>query len=1101
MSDSADITSSSSSGVHLVSSDVSIGNGAVWTDTELGDGGELFVEDGGLAVNTLVDKGDLTVDAGGVASGVTVTGDWDENGYFEVDGGTITDLTVEKQGWGIVNSGSINNVLVTDSGYIEIAALADNVTVSNGGGIEVDSTGVVRNLTVGPGGTFGIRPGEGGVIESVTIASGGTINAADISSAGGVTIRNGGSIDFSGMAFQSGGSTTLEGDPVLTVTEGGVSRSVSIEGNYAGEHFVLSDDGAGGTVATLEPDDGTPCFCRGTLIETERGEIAVEDLAIGDRVRTASGALRPIRWIGHRSYSGPFVRGNRNVLPVIIRAGALGDGLPRRDLCVSPLHAMALEGVLIPAVCLINGISILQAERIDEVTYFHVELETHDILLAEGAPSESFVDDDSRNMFHNAAEFRRLYPDAAPLPAVYCAPRIEEGLVLEAIRARLNAEAGIVPVRISSGIVEGYLDEVTRTVIRGWARNPRSSEPMRLSLYDNGIAIGEVVADCPRPDVGSDCGFCFVVPGGFAPHMRHVIEIAQADDPGTSRNFPGHTPWILDQQTIGHHTIAQSAVPASSATMRGYIDSASRDRICGWICDPAQPGESLAIQVVVNGTIVERSVANGRRPDVADAGAGPERCGFDLLFIPPLSSLRRQIIEVRNERTGALLGQPVIVEAADQFDSDLEQVVRRAIGSVQDAKDHDRVLSFLAAQMERLKQSHADHQSGRIRSSTQRERSRRGLAPPENRSPSVLVIDSRMPDARRDAGSCAILSLMAALRALGYDISFVAADEMGSASTPTMENIEICGLPFYNSVEDLLRRQAQSFDLVYLHRQDIVTRYLPLVRQYQSKARAIYAVADLHHMRIARQAAVEERPELLAKARQVRDAEYAVARQADLVLTHSTVEAAILRRDVPGVEVHVVPWAVPVRKRTPAFDTRHGVLFLGNFSHAPNVDAAFWLAEEIMPLVWRQRPDIRCVIAGADMPEQIRRLAAPSIEVIGHVPDCGTLFDKVRLSIAPLRFGAGVKGKILDSLGAGVPCVMTPIAAEGMELPRDFTDATGETAEALAALIVSLHDDSTTHARMVQAGRRFIRERHDHARIIDALGRIAGDTRVKRQAG
>ena len=154
-----------------------------------------------------------------------------------------------------------------------------------------------------------------------------------------------------------------------------------------------------------------------------------------------------------------------------------------------------------------------------------------------------------------------------------------------------------------------------------------------------------------------------------------------------------------------------------------------------------------------------------------------------------------------------------------------------------------------------------------------------------------------------------------------------------------------------------------------------------------------------------------------------------------------------------------------------------------------------------MPLVWQQRPDIHCVIAGADMPDRVRQLAAPSIEVIGHVPDCGVLFGKVRLSIAPLRFGAGVKGKILDSLAAGVPCVMTPIAAEGMELPRDFADATGETAEALAALIVSLHDDSTTHARMVRAGRRFIRERHDHTRIIDALGRIAGDTRGKRQAG
>nr|WP_269448209.1 glycosyltransferase family 4 protein [Acetobacter malorum] len=175
-------------------------------------------------------------------------------------------------------------------------------------------------------------------------------------------------------------------------------------------------------------------------------------------------------------------------------------------------------------------------------------------------------------------------------------------------------------------------------------------------------------------------------------------------------------------------------------------------------------------------------------------------------------------------------------------------------------------------------------------------------------------------------------------------------------------------------------------------------------------------------------------------------------------------------------------------------------MFLGNFSHAPNTDAAIWLTEEIMPLVWRQRPDIHCTIAGADMPESVLLLAAPGVEMIGPVPDCGILFDRTRLSIAPLRFGAGVKGKVLDSMAAGVPCVMTPIAAEGMELPKDFADATGETAEALAALIVSLHDDSATHARMARVGRHFIRERHDHARIIEALGRIAEDTRVKRQA-
>src|SRR5207245_9141655 len=122
-------------------------------------------------------------------------------------------------------------------------------------------------------------------------------------------------------------------------------------------------------------------------------EVAVEALGIGDRLVTASGEARPISWIGRRSYDGRLAAGNRAVLPVRISRDALGGGVPRRDLFVSPLHAMFLDGILIPASPLVNGLSIVQAEAVDEVAYFHLELETHDVILAEGAPSETFVDD------------------------------------------------------------------------------------------------------------------------------------------------------------------------------------------------------------------------------------------------------------------------------------------------------------------------------------------------------------------------------------------------------------------------------------------------------------------------------------------------------------------------------------------------------------------------------------------------------------------------------------------------------------------------------------------------------------------------------------
>lgn len=183
------------------------------------------------------------------------------------------------------------------------------------------------------------------------------------------------------------------------------------------------------------------CFAHGTRIATPGGEVAVEDLRIGDLVVTVAGAARLIRWVGRRSYAGRFVAGNRHVLPILIRQGALANDVPRRDLVVSPNHAMYIDGKLIPAVELVNGASIVQLEHVEKVEYFHIELETHDIILAEGATAETFVDDDSRGMFRNPGEYWMLYPNAARGAARYCAPRVEDGEELESVRRRLAVRA------------------------------------------------------------------------------------------------------------------------------------------------------------------------------------------------------------------------------------------------------------------------------------------------------------------------------------------------------------------------------------------------------------------------------------------------------------------------------------------------------------------------------------------------------------------------------------------------------------------------------------------------------------------------------------
>ena len=187
-----------------------------------------------------------------------------------------------------------------------------------------------------------------------------------------------------------------------------------------------------------------PCFAAGTQILTPAGEVAVEALAAGDLVVLEGGGVARITWVGHRSVDVRRHPWPDLVRPVRLRAGALGPGVPRRDLLLSPEHALAIDGVLVPVGLLVNERSILHEHGIDRLTYHHVELPAHGVLLAEGAPAESYLDLGHRQAFAGEV-VTALHPvfGAAPsaAEAPWCAPRLAEGTRLEAIRARLAARA------------------------------------------------------------------------------------------------------------------------------------------------------------------------------------------------------------------------------------------------------------------------------------------------------------------------------------------------------------------------------------------------------------------------------------------------------------------------------------------------------------------------------------------------------------------------------------------------------------------------------------------------------------------------------------
>ncbi len=280
------------------------------------------------------------------------------------------------------------------------------------------------------------------------------------------------------------------------------------------------------------------------MIQTRRGQTRVENLKIGDRVMTKAGVTRPIKWIGRRSYGGRFIMGQKEILPICIRAGALDDNVPRRDLWISPHHAMFFDGVLIEAKDLINGVSIVQAERIEKVEYFHIELESHDVLVAEGALSESFIDDDSRGLFRNAHEYRSLYPEAAAGAAQFCAPRLDHGYEVEEARRRIARRAHLLRAADGPriGPLRGYVDAVGPRRIEGWAQNIEHPDaPVCLDIYAGGRLIGQVLANRYRKDLeaaGLGSGrhsFVFTAPAGTA-LAANAVDIRRALD-GTALKF------------------------------------------------------------------------------------------------------------------------------------------------------------------------------------------------------------------------------------------------------------------------------------------------------------------------------------------------------------------------------------------------------------------------------------------------------------------------------------------------------------------------------------------------------------------------------------
>jgi len=381
------------------------------------------------------------------------------------------------------------------------------------------------------------------------------------------------------------------------------------------------------------------------------------------------------------------------------------------------------------------------------------------------------------------------------------------------------------------------------------------------------------------------------------------------------------------------------------------------------------------------------------------------------------------------------------------------------------------------------------------------------IAADRARGPHVLVFDHRVPMGDHDAGSVRMLRIMQALQGLGARVTFVP-DNL-TALEPYTRDLQRRGIEVLYGQLDMRAELATigpGLDAVILSRPQVAARWLDMVRELAPSATVAYDTVDLHWLREARRTgtgsmsvdsdnAGNRSPAALApKAEALRQLELAMIRASDVTLVVSDVEGAQVERDVPGAGTLLVPMVHDVTPHVPPPETRSGIVFVGGFEHPPNADAAIRLVKEVMPCVWSELGDVRVTIVGAHPPPEVRALASSLVDVTGWVDDLRPVLDGARLMVAPLRYGAGMKGKITQALAAGLPVVTTPIGAEGLEGHRDEALLIADEPSDLAAHTTRVLRDEALWWDLSRAGRELIAERCSAEVVSRRLGSLLDST-------
>lgn len=350
----------------------------------------------------------------------------------------------------------------------------------------------------------------------------------------------------------------------------------------------------------------------------------------------------------------------------------------------------------------------------------------------------------------------------------------------------------------------------------------------------------------------------------------------------------------------------------------------------------------------------------------------------------------------------------------------------------------------------------------------------------------VLFIDYTTPRPDQDAGGYAAVQEMKLVQSLGYKVSFLP-ENLAHFDAYTdilkQDGIEVITAPFFLSMNEFLELRGPEFDAVYITRYHVAANVIDQIRKVNPRAKVILNNADLHFLRQMRAALLTDDAQKMAEAKAVQRQELDAMRQVDLVLSYNEVEHSVIQSHTDGqAKVMKCPWVLDFPETVPGLEQRQGLSFLGSYRHPPNAEGITWFAKDVMPLIEAFDPDLNLSIYGSGLTDEIRDLKSDTIDPVGFVDVAGDAYDQHRIFIAPLLSGAGIKGKVLAALAHGVPCVLSPTAAEGIGLRHKHDCFIVNTPEEWRDAIKVLSEDPAVWQRISEAARAYMQDRFSYNR-------------------